>query len=71
MLDKTLESPMDSKEIKLVNLKGNQTWIFIRRTDAEAEVPILWPPDAKSRLIGKDPDAGEEWRPKEKGVAED
>ena len=71
MLDETLESPMDSKEIKLVNLKGYQTWIFIRRTDAEAEVPILWPPDAKSRLIGKDPDAGEEWRPKEKGVAED
>ena len=71
MLDKTLESPMDSKEIKLVNPKGNQTWIFIRRTDAEAEVPILWPPDAKSQLIGKDPDAGKEWRPKEKGAAED
>ena len=56
VLEKTLESPLDSKEIKLVNLKGNQPWIFIRR--AEAEAPILWPPDAKSQLIGKDPDLG-------------
>ena len=58
---KTLESPLDCKEIKLVNLKGNQSWIFIGRTDAEAEAPILGPPDAKSQLIGKDPDAGKDW----------
>ena len=58
VLEKTLESPLDSKEIKPVNPKGNQHWIIIGRTDAEAEAPILWPPDAKSRLIGKDPDAG-------------
>ena len=57
MLEDTLESPLDSKEIKLVNPKGNQPWIFIGRTDAEAEAPILWPPDAKSQLIRKDPDA--------------
>ena len=57
VLEKTLESPLDSKEIKLVNPKGNQHWIFIGRTDAEAEAPILWPPDAKSQLTGKDPDA--------------
>ena len=56
-LEKTLESPLDSKEIKPVNSKGNQPRIFIGRTDAEAEAPILWPPDAKSQLIGKDPDA--------------
>ena len=71
VLEKTLESPLDSKEIKPVNFKGNQPWIFIRKTDAEDEAPILWPPDAKSRLTGKDPDAGKDWRPKEKGVAED
>ena len=60
VLEKTLESPLDRKEIKPVHPKGNQPWIFIGRTDAEA--PILWPPDAKSWLIGKDPDAGKEWR---------
>ena len=69
MLEKTLVSPLDSKKIKSVNPKGNQPWIFIGRTDAEA--PILWPPDAKSRLIGKDPDAGKDWMQKEKGVTED
>ena len=58
MLEKTLESPLDCKEIKPVNPKENQSWIFIGRTDAEAEAPILWPPDAKRQLIGKDPDAG-------------
>ena len=65
VLEKTLESPLDCKEIKPVNPKGNQPWIFIRRTDAEAETPILGPPEAKSRLIGKDLDAGKEWRQKE------
>ena len=69
VLEKTLESPLDSKEIKLVNPKGNQPWIFIGRTDAEA--PILWPPDAKSQLIEKDTDDGKDWRQKEKEVAED
>ena len=58
LLEKSLESPLDSKEIKPVNPKGNQSWIFIGRTDAEAEVPILWPPDAKNRLNGKDPNVG-------------
>ena len=62
VLDKTLESPLDCKESKPVNPKGNQSWRFIRRTDAEAETPILWPPDAKSQLIRKDPDAGQDWR---------
>ena len=70
MLKKTLESPLDSKEIKL-NLKGNQPWIFIEKTDAKAEAPILWPPNSKSWLTGKDPDAGRDWGQKEKGVAED
>ena len=60
VLEKTLESPLHSKEIKLVNPKGNQLWIFIERNDAEAEAPILWPPDAKNWLIGKDPDAGKD-----------
>ena len=60
------ESPLDSKEIKPVKPKGNQRWIFTGRTDAEANAPILWPPDAKSPLIGKDPDAGEGWRQEEK-----
>ena len=69
VLEKTLESPLDSKEIKPFNPKGNQPWIFIGRSDTEA--PILWPPDSKSRLIAKDPDAGKDWRQKEKGVAED
>ena len=62
VLKKTLESPLDSKEIKLVNTKGNQSWIFIGGTDAEAETPILWPLDAKNWLIGKSPDAGKDWR---------
>ena len=69
MLEKTFESPLDCKEIKPINPKGNQPWIFIGRTDAEA--PILWPPDAKSQLFRKDPDAGKDWRWKEKRVAED
>ena len=68
MLEKTLESPLDSKEIKAVNLKGNQPWIFIETTDAEAETPVLWPPDANSWLNGKDPDAGKDWRQEEKGT---
>ena len=67
VIEKTLESPLDSKEIKPVNSKGNQPWIFTGRTDAEAEAPILWPPDVKSWLVGKDPDAGKDWRHKEKG----
>ena len=71
VLEKTLESPLDSKEIQPVNLKGNQPWIFIGRTDAEAEAPILWPPDVKNWLIGKDPDAGKDWRQEEKGMTED
>ena len=70
VLEKTLESPLDCKEIQAVNPKGNQSWIFIGRTDVEAETPILWPPDAKSWLIWKDPDAGEDWR-REKGTTED
>ena len=60
VLEKTLESPVDYKEIKSVNPKGNQPWIFIERADAEAEAPILWPPDVKNQLTGKDPDAGRE-----------
>ena len=71
VLEKTFESPLDSKEIKPVNPKENQFWIFIGRTDAEAETPILWLPDAKNRLIGKDPDAGKDWRWEEKGMTED
>ena len=71
VLEKTLESPLDSKEIKPVNPKGNQPWIFIGRTDAEAEAPILWSPDVKSQPIGKDPDAGKDWGQEEKGVIED
>ena len=67
VLQKTLESPWDCKEIPPVHPKGNQSWMFIGRTDAEAETPILWPPDAKSWLIGKDPDAGKDWRLEEKG----
>ena len=68
---KTLESPLDYKEIQPVHPKGNQSWIFIGRTDAEAETPILWPPHAKSWLIGKDPDAGRDWGQEEKGTTED
>ena len=71
VLEKTLESPLDSKEIQPVHPKGNQSWIFIARTDAEAEAPILWSPDAKNWLIWKDPDAEKDWRQKEKGTTED
>ena len=71
IMEKTLESPLDCKESKRVDPKGNQPWISTGRTDAEAEVLILWPPDAKSWLIGKDPDAGKDWRQKEKGAVED
>ena len=70
MLEKTLETPLDSKEIKPVNPRGNQSWIFIGRTDAEAETPILWPPNVKSWLTGKDSDAGKDWRQEEKGMTE-
>ena len=68
VLEKTLESPLDCKEIQPVHSKGNQSWIFIGGTDAEAETPILWPPEAKKRLIQKDPDAGKYWRQEEKGT---
>ena len=71
VLEKTLETPLESKEIKPVNPKGNQPWIFIGKTDAEAEAPILWAPDEKSQLIRKDPDAGKDWGQEEKGVTED
>ena len=71
VLEKTLESPLDCKEIQPVHPKGNQSWIFIGRTDAEAEALILWPPDAKNWLIGKDPNAGKDWRQEEKGTTED
>ena len=71
VLEKTLESPLDSEDIKLVNPKGNQPWLFIGRADVETEAPIFWPPDAKSWLTGKDPDAGKDWRQEEKGVTED
>ena len=71
VLEKTLEGPLDCKEIKPVNPNGNQPWIFIGRTDAEAEVPILWPPDVKNQFIRKDPDAEKDWRQEEKGMTED
>ena len=71
VLEKTLESPLVCKEIKLVSPKGNQPWIFIGRTGAEDEAPILWPPDAKSWIIGKDADVGKDWRQKEKGMVEE
>ena len=71
VLEKTLESPLDSKEIKPVQPKGSQSWVFIGRTDAEAVIPVLGPPDAKSWLIRKDSDAGEDWRQEEKGMTED
>ena len=71
VLEKTLGSPLDCKEIKLLNPKGNQSYIFIGRTDAEAEAPILWPPDVKNWHSGKDPDAGKGWRQEEKGTTED
>ena len=70
-LEETLESPLDCKEIQPVNLKGHQSWMFIGRTDAEAETPIFWPPHAKSWLIGKDPDAGKDWEQEEKETTED
>ena len=70
MLEKTLQSPSACKEIQPVHRKGNQSWIFIGRADAEAETPILWPPDAKNWLIWKDPDAGKNWRWEEKGTIE-
>ena len=71
VLKRTLESPLDCREIQSVHPKGNQSRIFIGRTDVEAETPILWPPDAKNWLIGKDPDAEKDWRWEEKGTAED
>ena len=71
VLEKTLESPLDCKEIQPVHPKGDQSWVFIRRTDVEAETPILWPPDAKSCLIRKDPDAGRDWGQEEKGTNEE
>ena len=71
VLEKTPESPLDCKEIQLVHPKGDQSWVLIGRTDAEAETPILWPPDVKSCRTGKDPDAGRDWRQEEKGTTED
>ena len=71
VLEKTLERPLDCKEIQPVHPKGDQSWVFIGRTDVEAETPVLWPPHAKSRLIGKDPDAGKDWGQEEKGMTED
>ena len=71
VLEKTLESPLDCKEIQLVHPKGNQSWIFTGRTDAEAQAPILWPPDVQSWLIRKDPDPGKDWGQEEKGMTED
>ena len=71
VLEKTLENPLDCKEIQPVNPKGNQSWIFIVRPDAEAEAPTLWPPDAKNLLTGKNPDTGEDWRQEEQGTTKD
>ena len=71
VLEKTLESPLNCKEILPVNCKVNQSWIYVGRTDADTETPILWPPDAKNSLLGKDPDAGKDWRQEEKGTTED
>ena len=71
VLEKTLESPLDCKEIQPVHPKGDQSWVFTGRTDVEAETPILWPPHAKSWLIGKDFDAGRDWGQEEKGMTED
>ena len=71
VLEKTLESSLDCKEIQPVHPKGNRSWIYIGRTDAETETPIVWPPDVKKWLIGKDPDAGKYWRQEEKGMTED
>ena len=71
VLEKTLESPLGCKANKPVNPKGNQSWIFTEKTDAEAETPIVWPPDVKNRLTGKDPGSGKDWRQEEKGTTED
>ena len=71
VLEKTLQSPLDCKEVQPVRPKGDQSWVFIGRTDVEAETPIFWPPDAKSWLIWKDPDAGKDWRQEEKGTTKD
>ena len=71
VLEETLEGPLDYKKIKSVRPKGNQSWIFTGRTDVEAETPVIWPPDMKAWLIGKDPDAGKDWRWKEKEMTED
>ena len=71
LLEKTLASPLDYKEIQPVHSKGDQSWVFIERPDAEAEIPVLWPPHAESWLIGKDSDAGRDWRQEEKGMTED
>ena len=71
VLEKTLESPLECKEIQPAHPKGNRSWVFIGRTDVKAETPVFWPPDAKSCLIWKDPDAGKDWRQEEKGTTED
>ena len=71
VMKETLESPLDSKEIQPVHPKGNQSWLFIGKTDGEAKAPVLWPPDVKNWLIGKDADAGKDWRQEEKGTTED
>ena len=71
VLEKTLENPLDCKEIQPVHPKENQSWVFIGRDDVEAETPILWPPDVKNLLLGKDPDAGKDWRQEEKGMTDD
>ena len=71
VLKKTLESPVDYKEVKPVHPKGNQSWIFMGRADADPEAPVLWPPDAKSQVTGRDPDIGEDWRQEEEGTTED
>ena len=70
-MEKTLESPLDYKEIQPVHSKGDHSWVFIGVIDAEAEAPVLWPPDAKSSLIWKDPDAGKDWGQEEKGTTQD
>ena len=70
-MEKTLESPLDSKKIQPVHSKEDQSWVFFRRTDAKAEIPILWPPHVKSCLVGKDSDAGRDWGQEKKGTAED
>ena len=71
VLEKTLESLLDCKEIQPVHPKGDQSWVFIGRTDAEAQTPIIWPPHTKCQFIGKDPDAGRDWGQEEKGITED